>query len=91
MDNFVRKLKKGNGKYNGKLPSKCLYCGKIGHFSNKFSYSKNKENDEEEGSNKENKSQKGDNKRNKNKFFKKSIYSKEGSSSFDKDNDSNNE
>jgi hypothetical protein len=33
---FVRRLKKGSGKYKGKLPFKCFNCSKIGHFSNKF-------------------------------------------------------
>ena len=33
---FVRRLKKGSGKYQGKLPFKCFNCGKIGHFVNKF-------------------------------------------------------
>jgi hypothetical protein len=32
---FVKRLKKGSGKYKGKLPFKCFNCGKIGHFSNK--------------------------------------------------------
>jgi hypothetical protein len=32
---FVRRLKKGSGKYQGKLPFKCFNCGKIGHFSSK--------------------------------------------------------
>jgi hypothetical protein len=32
---FVRRLKKGSGKYKGKLHFKCFNCGKIGHFSNK--------------------------------------------------------
>jgi hypothetical protein len=32
----LRRLKKGSGKYKGKLPFKCFKCGKIGHFSNKF-------------------------------------------------------
>jgi hypothetical protein len=32
---FVRRLKKGSGKYKGKLPFKCFNCGKIGHFANK--------------------------------------------------------
>jgi hypothetical protein len=34
-ENFVRRLKKGSGKYKGKLPFKCFNCGKIGHFANK--------------------------------------------------------
>jgi hypothetical protein len=33
---FVKRLKKGSGKYKGKLPFKCFNCGKIGHFSNKY-------------------------------------------------------
>jgi hypothetical protein len=32
---FVKRLKKGSGKYKGKLPFKCFNCGKIGHFANK--------------------------------------------------------
>ena len=33
--NFVRKLKKGMGRYKGKLLFKCFDCGKIGHYSKK--------------------------------------------------------
>jgi hypothetical protein len=33
---FVKRLKKGSGKYKGKLPFKCFNCRKIGHFANKF-------------------------------------------------------
>jgi hypothetical protein len=36
--NFVRRLKKGSGKYKGKLPFKCFKCGKIGHFAYKCSH-----------------------------------------------------
>lgn len=36
--NFVRKLKRGSGKYKGKLPFKCFNCGKIGNFASKFPY-----------------------------------------------------
>ena len=32
---FVKRLKKGSGKYKGKLPFKCFNCGRIGHFANK--------------------------------------------------------
>jgi hypothetical protein len=37
---FVRRLKKGSGKYQGKLPFKCFNCGKIGHFASKFPHQK---------------------------------------------------
>ncbi|KAJ8622113.1 hypothetical protein MRB53_030642 [Persea americana] len=33
--NFVRKLKKGQGKYKGKLSFKCFNCGDVGHFAAK--------------------------------------------------------
>ncbi|KAJ8644509.1 hypothetical protein MRB53_006257 [Persea americana] len=33
--NFVRKLRKGKGKFKGKLPFKCFNCGGIGHFAAK--------------------------------------------------------
>jgi hypothetical protein len=33
---FVRRLKKGSGKYQGKMPFKCFNYGKIGHFASKF-------------------------------------------------------
>ena len=32
---FVRRLKKGSGKYKCKMPFKCFNCGKIGHFASK--------------------------------------------------------
>ena len=32
---FVKRLKKGLGKYKDKLPFKCFNCGRIGHFENK--------------------------------------------------------
>ena len=32
---FVRRMKKGSGKYKGKMPFKCFKCGKIGPFASK--------------------------------------------------------
>ena len=30
--NFIKKMKRGSGKYKDKLPFKCFNCGKVGHF-----------------------------------------------------------
>ena len=46
--NFVRKLQHGTGKFKGKLPLKCVKCGRVGHFSSKCPYVKGLYNDEEE-------------------------------------------
>lgn len=35
---FVRKLKRGFGKYRGKLPLKCFNCSKDGYFATKCPY-----------------------------------------------------
>lgn len=45
--NFVRKLKKGSGKYKRKLPLKCFDCRRIGHFATKCPYKKKEDNDVE--------------------------------------------
>jgi hypothetical protein len=34
-EKIVKRLKKGSGKYKGKLSFKCFNCGRIGHFANK--------------------------------------------------------
>jgi hypothetical protein len=79
--NFIRKLKKGFGKYKGKLPLKCSNYGKVGNFALKCPYPKQEEGDDEETQNhKEYKKRKTGNKK---KFYKKkkNFYSKEDNSS----------
>ena len=49
--NFVRKIKKGYGKYKGKLPFKCSNCWKVGHFDDKCPYGKDVSSDDEEDHN----------------------------------------
>ena len=39
-------IKRGIGKYKGKLPLKCFNCGEIGHFASKFPYPKQEDDDE---------------------------------------------
>ena len=41
--NFIRRLKRGKGKYQGILPFKCFKCGIIGHFDSKCTYEENQE------------------------------------------------
>jgi hypothetical protein len=47
-EKFVRRLKKGLGKYQGKMPFKCFNSGKIGHFANKCPHKKHDQNSEGE-------------------------------------------
>ena len=47
-EKFVRRLKKGSGKYQGKMPFKCFNYGKIGHFANKCPHKKHDQNSEDE-------------------------------------------
>jgi hypothetical protein len=43
-EKFVRRLKKGSGKYQGNFPFKCFNCGKIGRFASKFPHNKKDQN-----------------------------------------------
>jgi hypothetical protein len=45
---FVRRLKKGSGKYQGKFPFKCFNYGKIGHFSSNCPHKKKDQNSNDE-------------------------------------------
>jgi hypothetical protein len=45
---FVRRLKKGSDKYQGKFPFKCFNCGKIGRFAYKCPHKKQDKNYEGE-------------------------------------------
>ena len=79
---FLRRLKKGSGKYKGKMPFK---CGKIGHFSSKCTHKHKRwtsDDDEKYTFNKYNKEAK---------HKKKSIYVNDVDSSEETDNDSSGE
>ena len=86
-------MKRGTGKYEGKLPLKCFSCRKIGHFASKCPYAKNLDG-EEDDSFKPYKKYNNYKNKNRRKFAKKkSLYTKRdnNSSSEDSDNDSNND
>ena len=76
--NFVQKLKRGKGKYKGKLLFKCFNCGGIGHFVAKCPLNENNKSDE--GSHQERSDQKKKTNFKKGNFKKKSFISKNLSS-----------
>lgn len=75
----MRKLKRGTNKHKGKLLYKCFNCCRIGHFTSKFPYSKNK-NEEKETHKKKGKENKVQGRR-KSSSKKKALYSKEENTS----------
>ena len=80
ITNFVRKLKRGTGKYKGKLPLKCFSCRNIGHFASKCPYAKNSDG-EEDDSFKPYKKYNNDKNKNRRKFAKKkNLYTKRDNS-----------
>jgi len=81
VDNFVKTLKRGTGKYKGKLPLIYFNCDDIVHFSNKFTYNRKKINEEDDPKRKQIQKVR----RNKKKIFKKILCTKEDSSSLDED------
>jgi hypothetical protein len=74
---IVRRLKKGSGKYQGKIPFKCFNYGKIGDFASKCPHQKKDQNSDDEKKYKFKKYSK-----------KKSLCANNDNSSEDIDNDS---
>jgi hypothetical protein len=85
--NFVRKLKRGSGKYKGKIPFKCFNCGEVGHFVAKCPYAKNRNSNEKEDSSFKNYKKGKTEKRRKFYRQKKNLYTNEDNNSSD-DSDS---
>ena len=89
--NFVRKLKRGTGKYKVKLPLKCFECGRIYHFASKCPYKGNPNSDDENYYKKNKSSQKYRKENNGRSAKSRNLYSKENNNSSDDDLDSDND
>jgi len=82
---FVRRLKKGIGKYKGKIPFKCFICGRVGHYASKFPFKKEENQLQGKEKNESNKMQK------EKQFKKKSFYAQEDCSGSEISNQSSSE
>lgn len=85
--NFVKKLTRGIDKHKGKISLKCFDYGRIGHFSLKFPYAKNENEETSTKKGKKNKFQG----RNKSNRKKKVFYSKHDNTLNEEDSDSDSE
>jgi len=78
--NFVRKMKRGSGKYKGMLPFKFFHCGKVVHFDSKCPFKENNANEKEIKGNDNSRELK------KKKYFKRNIfYSKEDNNIYEEE------
>jgi hypothetical protein len=86
---FIKKIKKGTGKYKGNISIKCFNYGKVGHFASKCPYPKQYESDDEINF----KDHKKDKSQYKKKFYnnKNTFYTQEDNSSYEKSEDDESE
>ena len=82
---FGRRLEKGTGKYNGKLPFKCFNCGRVGHYASKCPPKRAENQPQETEKNKINNWQK------RKRFNRKSFYAQQDSSASESSDESSNE
>ena len=89
--NFMRKLKRGTGKYKGKLPLKIFEYGRIGHFASKCTYKGNPNSDDKNSYKTNIRFQRHKKENNGKTVNRKNLYSKEDNNSSHDDSDSDND